>query len=317
MASDQQLYEMKTSGKRIVDIARELSLSPDGVRGRISRHKAKLKTETPPVKGAQYPDLPTYVYTGIYNPAAAPLFTGEWHLDFDELAIIGDLHAVATNRALVEGMCATSKRHMKKKRNLLICGDALDGSKDSKHPKHVTPISRAQELRFTKQLMDYLLETFHTIWLTPGNHLRNRMIELMEGDLDGDQLKALIISKPQRLEYSPYDVVHVRSGGEDWTITHQYQYSRRKLTVANQLAQKYQTHIVTLHQHHTAMGMDDYGRYVCIDCGGGHDDRMFSYSNLVPNTMPRMNRGWVLLKNGTANLITPYAAWGDFTRYVA
>ncbi len=330
MATSQQCYEAyRIGGKTSREIAAALGCTPSAVRGQSSRYAAELRKQSDSPKPAvsrvpletrqlvPFPEIQTYVYTGTINPVAVPVFTGEWRLNLSELAIIGDLHAVATNRAIVEQMCLESSLRMRGERNLLIAGDALNGDKDSKHAKHVPPIPRAQELRFMRELFDYLFGYFDRIWVTPGNHIRNRLIELLEGDLDTDQIKSLLTTKPNRLEYSPYDVVHVQSGGVDWTITHQYQYSRRKLVIANQLAQKYQTNICTFHQHHTAQGMDDYGRYVCIDCGGGHEDEMFSYARLVPNTMPRMNRAWVFLRAGTAHLITPYQAWGDFTKAVS
>ena len=96
-------------------------------------------------------------------------------------------------------------------------------------------------------------------------------------------------------------------------MTHQYQYRQTKLSIANEMAQKYQRNTIVFHQHHSAAGMDKYERYGVIDCGGLHNQRQMAYVELVPNVRPRMNNGFVFMRNGTGHLMTPYKAlteWG-------
>ena len=37
-----------------------------------------------------------------------------------------------------------------------------------------------------------------------------------------------------------------------------------------------------------------------------HRQDMMSYAQLVPNVMPNMNNGFVLLRDGTGHLLTPF-----------
>lgn len=283
----------------------------DSVRSRVRRYAKEHGIDLEQHSRPSFPEVETYVYTGEVPPMAIPIFTGEWHLEFDQVVTVGDIHAVTTNRYMMELVYRFGGLMPKGKRHLIICGDANNGDKDSKHAQHLPPISRAQEFDYLARLIDYLLGIYDDIWITPGNHLRNRFIELLEGDLNISQLKRLMTNQPNRVNLSPYDIVHLKTGGVDWVITHQYQYSRNKLIVANKLAQKYQSNVVTFHQHHSAVGRDEHNRYTIIDCGGAHEQDMFGYAMLVPNTMPRMNNGLVYFNRGTGNLITPYATMTD------
>lgn len=305
-------YELNRNGLSFATIARQHNMTRNQVAGYVFRYRRDLEQPqaAPPLtlvrKSAQLPQIETYVYTGDVKHVAVPVYTGEWYFDEEETVITGDLHSVKTSLSFLERMVLFAKRHLKPNPTLYLVGDVADGDKDSKHAKHVPPIPRAMELDILQQTIDYLLTVFGRIRITPGNHLRNRLVELLEGDLSMNQLKRLFTNHPDRVEISPYDVVFITSGGHKWAATHQYQYSRSKLVTANKLAQKYQCNIITFHQHHTAIGRDEYNRYTIIDCGGMHQPDMMSYAKLVPNTMPNMNNGFVYLRNGVGNLLTPY-----------
>jgi hypothetical protein len=259
------------------------------------------------------PTVETYIYTGDVPPTAIPIFTGQWEFIDDECLIGGDFHLPTAKLGFIEKMCRFTEANVKKARAALyIVGDLHNGDKDAKHAKHIPPVSRAQEIDFTQQMIDYLLGYFDDLYITPGNHMRNRLIEYLEGDVNLSQMTRLLTTKPDRVKLSPYDIVHITSGGDRWTITHQYSYSKNKLVKANQLAQKYQSNVITFHQHHTAIGRDEFDRYTVVDCGGFHDQDMMGYVGLVPNTFPRMNNAFVFLREGTAHLMTPYRGITDW-----
>lgn len=263
------------------------------------------------------PKIETYVFTGDIPAIPLPRFTGQWHLDFDECMIAGDFHLPSCKMGYIQKMCALAERHMKPgKRILLDCGDILNGDKDSRHEPLAPQITRSQEFDLVKGVVDYLLGTFDEIYMIPGNHMRKRFMGRLEQDMSYEQLTVLLTSHPRRVHISPYDIYHLRTGGDDWTITHQYQYSKNKLIKANQLAQKYQTNIVTFHQHHTAIGRDEWDRYTIVDCGGFHDSSMMAYVSLVPNTMPAMNNSFIYMRNGTARVMSHYRGITDWSLWL-
>lgn len=286
---------------------------------RIRYKEARQAAPTPfpanPLK-VELPRIDTYVFTGDIPAMPIPVFTGEWNLSFDECMIAGDFHLPSCKLGYIQRMCELARRHIKGKRVLLDAGDILNGDKDSRHDPLVVPLSRSQELDLVKGVVDYLLETFDEIYMLPGNHMRKRFMGRLEQDMSYAQLTNLLTSHPSRVHLSPYDIMHLTSGGERWTITHQYQYSKNKLIKANQLAQKYQSNTVTFHQHHTAIGRDEWDRYTVVDCGGFHDQDMMAYVSLVPNTFPRMNNSFLYMRYGTAHVMSHYKTITDWSLWL-
>ena len=102
-----------------------------------------------------------------------------------------------------------------------------------------------------------------------------------------------------------------------WRATHQLNYSRLKGRVGDDLAQKFQCNIITHHQHHTGKIMDRYGRYVIIDNGGLHASEMMAYVGLRDSTIPVMTKGFTVIQGGVGELVTPYPAFTDMSRWLA
>ena len=307
MPPDAHLLALHKAGKTYAELAGQFHLNVDSVRGRVSR--AYRKAIEPP----------RYTFTGDDDPppGAHPVFDGHLRIAHDELMIAGDLHIPTTNYALVEAMTALARKHMQTPRHLLICGDLSNGDRDTHHEPLAPVISRQRELRMLEDALEYLLATFDHIYLTPGNHLRNRLMKTLSADMTANQIKRLF-TPPEalsRVTFSWYDLVHVTSGGEPWIVTHQYQYRQTKLSIANELAMKYQANVVTFHQHHTAIGRDKYNRYTVVDCGGLHEQSQMAYVQLVPSVRPNMNNGIVFMDKGTAHLLTPYKTFTDWKRW--
>lgn len=318
MVAAATLYEEHERGASYGELARKYGMNRDGIRGRISKYRRK---RTPALQVVQrekapLPRIDTYVYTGQTPHTALPVFTGQLDFDLSEAVIAGDFHSPTLNLSFTETMCRFAERNIRGRPVLLIVGDLINGDKDSAHAPHLVPVSREQELDIACQLFDYLFGYFEVIYMTLGNHIRKRLFNTLASDLSMAQFARLFTTKPDRLHITPYDEVFVTSGGLKWVFTHQYEYSKNKLTKANDLAQKYQRCVGTFHQHHTAIGMDRYERYVCIDIGGMHEQTMMAYPNLVPNTMPRMNSGFLYLEDGTANLLTPYKGMTNWGRWL-
>lgn len=304
MPSDAVLLAAHRDGATYAEIAARFRLNADGVRSRVSRaYRKEIEPER-------------YQFTGMEPPqySGQPVFDGQLRLEADELMIAGDIHVPSTHYPLLTSMVALAEKHMKPPRRLLICGDLSNGDQDTHHAPLAPTISRQNELRQLERLMGWLLVTFDHIYLTPGNHLRHRLMNALKADIGADQVVRLFVPPEdlRRVTFSWYDEVRVASGGEPYVVLHPYQYRQNKLSIANDMAQKYHSNTICFHQHHTAKGMDKYERYVTVDCGGLHEPDMMAYVNLVPSTLPRMNNGFVFLRSGTAHLLTPYPAYTDW-----
>lgn len=253
----------------------------------------------------------TYVYRGQMEPEnGLPEFTGPLHLG-GNMIIVGDVHIPSTNWEMVDRMIKVAIKHLPRPRTICIVGDILNGDKDSRYEHIIQPMSRQEEFRLTDIFLQACAKVFDNIYLTPGNHL-HRLMKKLEGDIGMDDLKRLLTQAHERIEMSHYDSIIVDSGDETWFATHQHEYSRTKLKVANALAQKYHMNIITLHQHHSAIGRDEFNRFTLIDCGGLHQSQLMAYTQLIPNSMPVMNNGFVILRDGTGSLLTPYPSITDW-----
>lgn len=307
MTKDNLLLAEHAAGLSYAAIAEKYRLNVDSVRSRISR-----------AKRAQI-EPPRYTFTGVEPPqySGQPVFNGQLHLRTDQLMIAGDIHVPSTNYPLMQAMVDVAMKHMKEPRELLICGDLSNGDADTSHAPLAPTISRQNEYRQLEDLMNWLLMTFDFIYLTPGNHLRHRLMNTLKADIGADQVIRLFVPPYQlgRVQLSWYDEVHVTSAGQEYVVCHQYQYRQNKLSIANDLALKYQKNTIVFHQHHTAKGRDKYNRFTIVDCGGLHDQDMMAYVNLVPSTLPRMNNAFVYLHNGVADQLTPYPTYTDWSMW--
>lgn len=255
----------------------------------------------------------TYTYRGQPEDVGLPVFNGELHLQGDML-LVGDIHVPSTNWAFMEKITQVAKKHLSRPRKIVIVGDILNGDKDSRYEHIIAPISRHKEFKITDALLQTWSRVFDEIYITPGNHL-HRLIRRLEGDIGMNEIARLLTQAHEKIVMSHYDEVHALSGDERWVATHQANYAKSKLKIGNLLAQKFQANIITFHQHHSAIGRDDFNRYTIIDCGGMHRQDMMSYVKLVPNVMPNMNNGFVLLRDGTGHLLTPYPSITDWSMW--
>lgn len=187
----------------------------------------------------------------------------------DEALVFGDVHTPTHNAAGIKRLCEFARLHLERPRVGFNVGDFMNGDVDSVHDPNGDEPSRRDELRLVAEVIHYLLETFDMLVMTPGNHLRKRFYKTLRSDIDPDQMVRLI-------------------------------------TLGDELAQRYQTNIVTFHQHHSAVGRDRFDRYTIIDCGGLHDHKRMGYVHLVPSARNVPNSGFVYLQHGTGHLLTPY-----------
>lgn len=256
----------------------------------------------------------TYIYGEEEPNNGFPVFTGHPVIERDKLLVAADFHLPYTDYRFAEKIPKIMKRH--KIKSILIPGDFLDG--DSRHHKHrVRRATLSEQLKYARKMLAYLLdEGAEEIFILPGNHDEWFVYDTL-GELSIEDNMALMVPQGYegRVTAFPYDRIQVTSKDTVWTIPHQAGASADPLRVGRELALKFQTNVITPHQHLSAYGWDKYDRYSVISIGGLFDKDMFDYIQLKTTTMYNPNRGLAVLDNGQGILITPDERQTNWSKY--
>jgi len=254
---------------------------------------------------------PSFVF-GVDDEPEQPVawFTGQLRLTGDFI-VVGDIHAPTTDWALAERMLAVAEHHLPAPRQLLIAGDLLNMDAISRFPDRTPPVPLRQELRAANKFILRMLTVFDNVYAFLGNH-DVRLQYSLQGDITIRQFARLVTDAYESIVFSPYSDVYITSGGEQWYVPHQTSYRQNKLSVGDDLAARKWMNIITTHQHHSAVGRDKGNNATIVDCGGLHEPLQMGYAQLNPSTRPSMTKGFVLLKNGCASLLTPYPTMTDW-----
>jgi len=255
----------------------------------------------------------TYRY-GIEEEKGIPVFNGHQTLTGD-VVVISDIHLPKTDFDLAERVVDVARYYGIKK--LHIAGDLFDAGSSAKHHKRkVRPPTISYELKKGRELLKYYANWFNEIWFTPGNH-DDWFMENLQGDLeffDFAEMLTIVPGLRTILRTSPYDRITHYSGGQKWVVSHQQNYSKNKLVIGNIMAQKFQANVVVTHNHFSAIGLDEWGRYIILDIGGLHEPSMFDYVQLKTNKMPNMNKGFGIIIDGRGELWTDNPYLTDWSR---
>ena len=254
-----------------------------------------------------------YTFTDVASERPRlPRFDGEPHV-WGDCIVAGDFQLPTTDYALAETLLQVAKTQGI--RTLLIIGDWVNMDAFSRYDHIIPPPPFAVEVAVSVELMSRYAAWFQEIWLALGNH-EHRLLKALKGDWDNSLLGRLLSAAQGVLKVTPYSHIVIHSGRETWRATHQVNYSKIKGRVGDELAQKFQCHVIVHHQHHAAKLMDRYGRYVVIDNGGLFDVAKMSYVMLRDSTSVGMTQGFTVIRDGVGELITPYPAYTDMSRWL-
>lgn len=239
-------------------------------------------------------------------------YDGHLRIEADRAIVVGDVHVPTTDWAFAQRVVDLAK--VERVKTLCIVGDLFNFDALSDYANLVPGISLQTEIAAARELIASWLETFDRVYMCLGNH-EHRLMRKTNTALGWTEINAMIAQSP-RFVLSPYAFMDIRSGDERWRLTHQRNYSKRKLTVANGLAMKLRMNVITHHEHHSALGLADDGDHAIVNNGGLHDAQSMAYVQLVDSTSPRMTQGFVYLDRGTAHLLTPYSALTNWSRWL-
>lgn len=225
--------------------------------------------------------------------------------------IVGDVHVPCTDWDLAQRMTAVAVKYLPEPRTLIIAGDLFNMDWASTYPAVASYPQFKDELKAAEALIAEWLTVFDDIVLTPGNHDR-RAFKATSGNLWMDDLQKLITTD-KRVRTSEWGHSILRSGGREFRVTHGTEYSVQTGNVGNDLAHKFQQHIVLHHQHHGSISLDRYKRYIIVDNPAMVDQKKLAYASLDDNKRPNMGRGFTFIKDGEPTMflegLTVWSHW--------
>lgn len=234
-------------------------------------------------------------------------------LKLQECMIIGDVHLPTLDLDMFAKMLQVADKHLAKPRTLIIAGDLINNDAFSNYDPDSPPPTFDSETKAARAFLADCLEIFDGIYYFLGNHER-RTQKRTKGAITPEMLADLINVDDTRIRTSRYGWVNVDCAGVPYRITHARNYSINQLNVADKLAIKYKRHIISHHEHHTAIGRTRYGGYVIVNNGGLFNRDALEYTLLDDSTSAVMKPGFTMLKNGTPYLfgehpLTDWTMW--------
>lgn len=259
-----------------------------------------------------------YYVGGQKMPAERPPKEEPFHVAYEikplqlsgDYMIVGDVHVPTTDYRLAQLVARVGKKHLTNPR-LIIGGDFFNFDAFSNYPAVVPSYSWREERKAAECLLSEWLETFTDIVIIMGNHDR-RIQRWSMGALEESDIFGMVVSSP-KVKVSNVGWLTVTTSQGVYRVTHARNYSVNRLTVADQLAQKFQQNIIQFHEHHLGLSFDKFGRWLIVNGGGLFDPSQMVYARLDDNKSPAMVPGFVMLKNGVPHLfgdrLTDWAEW--------
>ncbi len=300
MISGAELLAEFEGGMTYSQIGEQHGMTHGQVAGKIYAERIRRQLN---LKTAPRPDL--FNVTEMDKPMH---FTGD-------AMIVGDIHVPTTDYALWALVLMVARKQLPKPRRLIIAGDLFNMDIFSKYQAFFPQASWSDEMLAARQLLDEAAEVFDEVDIFMGNHDDRATKFTKQQTLSLDLMKnvTLKMKKPPVISNLCWCTLETPKGM--WRITHPSDdYSKVPLTVANKLAWNYDMNIVSLHEHHLAIGTDTPGRHTIINGGGLFDPHNMEYANRVDNTKAAMVQGFVMLRNGVPYLFgdqnfTDYEVW--------
>lgn len=214
--------------------------------------------------------------------AGAGAITADWHHPLANYELINSFldHAVETG--------ATNW--------LVVAGDWFNidalSSFDSKDDQRA---NMEQEFFGSNETMTRVLQVFKRVYLSWGNHDARvhkalgykvsfaRAMRMMFSDLENAEVR--------RISLSNLDHIGIDTPNGEYLVTHPKTYSSMPLSTARRLASKELCNIITGHSHHTAIGHDVSGEFVCAEIGGFFDAAKTQYLQRT-TTFPKWQNGY-------------------------
>lgn len=295
----QEWEEAKLMRVKKEDFAKQKGMSLSALSSKIYRQGLKYRGSAENFQGFDRPELYDW------------RLPSEWEFEWEDFVVIGDVQLPTTDYDFATLPVLVAKKYLRKPRRLIIAGDFYNMDAWSKYANVIPTPSWEQEKESARNLLTIYAQTFDEMWMLCGNH-EHRILKQLEGQYDiNDVLAASLPSG--KVKATVLDRCKVRTGKGTYTILHGDNYSKKSLSNADEWAQKFQTHIISHHEHHAAIGLDRFDRYFIVNNGGLFDQKKMGYVQLKSNTCANMSQGFTMVKNGYPYLFGKFTDW---TRWI-
>lgn len=224
----------------------------------------------------QYDDVPVTHATHI-------MVTADAHVPKHDPALFAEVLAQAVEEGIEE---------------LVHAGDLMDMEEFSRFGIDDQTSSFGRNIKATGKLLRLIADTGVHQWWTMGNHeqrlfralpqLNMRLLASMAGVDD--------LIDAGKLSVSDSTVLHASVG--NWMIVHPAAYGSTPGVVPGKLATRFQRNVISGHEHHWGMGMDETGQFYHVSTGGMFDSRLHKYYNMNITGHRTWVSGYVTLHRG-------------------
>lgn len=224
------------------------------------------------------------------------------------IPIFSDIHFPLADSAWLEHALKCAKHW--ESEVLILNGDIIDANQISRHAGSYK--RRKQELEDDMAAAEYFLRLIcsafkQVIWLS-GNHDIQRLIQVFKGEL-GAQRVLKMMGDHDNLKVTSRSFVDVN---DRVRVCHPRQYSRNRGVLAQKLAQRWQMHIATGHQHHAAMSYSPDGKWQAVDIPAMCRTDIQDYVRNELNDYPEPMTGFGAVFGNFIQVFTDHTRWEIF-----
>ena len=221
--------------------------------------------------------------------------------------VVGDVQLPTTDYDFAMLPALVAQRWLKPPRKLIIAGDFWNMDAFSSYDKIIQLPSLKDEMNAARNLLAIWANTFDEMYLICGNHERRRLAH-MQGE-EGIQDIIQTVIPNGKIWASVLDRCEVTTKAGIVNVLHGGAYRKSPLNMADELAQKYQSHIISHHEHHCAFGVDRYDRYYIVNNGGLFDVNKMAYVQLLSTPRSGMSQGFTMVKDDFPYLFSRFSDW--------
>lgn len=224
------------------------------------------------------------------------------------ITIFSDIHfPLADSKWLEHGLKCAS--HWKSE-VLILNGDVIDANQISRHAGSYK--RRKQELEDDMAACEYFLNLVSSafkeiVWLS-GNHCIERLIKVFRGEI-GAQRVIKMMGDHDNLKITSRSYIDLN---DNVRICHPRQYSRNRGVLAQKLAQRWQMHIATGHQHHAAKTFSLDGKWQACDIPAMCRTDVQDYVRNELNDYPEPMTGFAAVFGNYIEIFTDHTKWEVF-----
>ena len=227
-------------------------------------------------------------------------------IEADNLVVSSDWHVPYVDEKLFEKLMNVPDETGIKK--LTITGDLFDADSYSRFTPMAPGCSFKDECNNVRERLEAVLSVYEQVYICRGNH-EKRVIDMNMGKFQMQELIDMCIpddmSKREfdiRVKVTNDDHLHAVVNGRKWLFSHPRNFRIINLSVARDLASRYQCSQIVAHGHQLAQGYDRSGTLRLLDGGGLFDKYQLAYLRET-TCYPETKNGFVILEGDVVEIV--------------